>query len=67
MRKFIEIESVLGNKYIIPIDSILCVFEDKDTRTVEIYFKHEKSDEIRIESKTPYEEIKNFLFKEVVL
>jgi hypothetical protein len=62
MRKFIEIESVLGSKYIIPIDSIFCVFEDKDTRTVEIYLKHEKSDEIHIESKTPYEEIKNFLF-----
>ncbi len=63
-KRFLEIESVIGSKYIIPIDSIFCVFEDKDTKTVELYLKKEGYDQTKIESKTPYEEIRNFLFND---
>jgi hypothetical protein len=61
--KFLEVESTLGNKYIVPIDSIFCVFEDNESKVVELFLKNTNSEEIKIECKTPYNIIRDFLFE----
>lgn len=60
---FLEVESIMGSKYIIPLDSIICIFEDNESKTVELYIKNGKSDEIIIQCRTPYEKIRDFLFQ----